>query len=728
MKQIILTALLIAGTTVWGQKQQITILDKADNGPIPYANVCWEEIQGQKKKGHSVTNHEGKAEFSTSQTVKLAISCVGYKTYTDTLRLSDEHTLFLAEDIFSLDQVVVTGEVKPMPVDSSIYKVKLITADKIQKTGSVNLGELLIAEPNIRMSTDLVLGSQIEMLGMSGQNVKIMIDGVPVIGRLDGNVDLSQINLANISQVEVIEGPMSVVYGNNALAGTINLITKENKHYKTSIQANAYAENIGRYAGNAYASQKTGRHYFNIDGGYEHFSGVDFDDNTRSMDWKPKRVYRINGGYGFNNKGWKLNANVGYYSDRLHVKSEPQNYKVYDTYYFTERFNASANLNKSWGMNHMNVVASYNFYDRLNQAFTKDLTKLESEYQDKESSQEATQKMLRATYSRQMGSLNLQMGVDLNVESMGGLRITDKGQDLGDYAGFICLKYKPFDMFEIQPGIRYAYNTKYKAPLVYSLNTKWNVFDNLTWRASVAKGFRAPDIKELYYQFVDSNHEIYGNPDLEAESSYNYNTSLEFALQQPVHKWIFKASAYYNDVTDMVALIQRDTTTGYHYDNIGSFESTGINLDVNYGYKSLFTLRLGYGFTGRYNIYTKENGSDRFNLTHDVFAGLKFTEPHTGIILAADYKYNGKLPYFYTDENDRVKEGFRQAYHTLNTSLTYDFWERRMQVVAGVKNLFDVTAINSVSGSGGGHSGGGGIPISYGRSYFINLIYKFNKY
>ena len=59
---------------------------------------------------------------------------------------------------------------------------------------------------------------------MSGENVKIMIDGVPVIGRQNGNLDLSQLNLLGIEHVEIIEGPLSVNYGNNALVGTINLI------------------------------------------------------------------------------------------------------------------------------------------------------------------------------------------------------------------------------------------------------------------------------------------------------------------------------------------------------------------------------------------------------------------------------------------------------------------------------------------------------------------------
>ena len=68
--------------------------------------------------------------------------------------------------------------------------------------------------------------------GLSGEHIKFLIDGVPVIGRMDGNVDLSQLNMYNVDHIEIVEGPMSVIYGSNALAGAVNIITKENKKAK----------------------------------------------------------------------------------------------------------------------------------------------------------------------------------------------------------------------------------------------------------------------------------------------------------------------------------------------------------------------------------------------------------------------------------------------------------------------------------------------------------------
>jgi outer membrane receptor for ferrienterochelin and colicins len=176
----------------------------------------------------------------------------------------------------------------------------------------------------------------------------------------------------------------------------------------------------------------------------------------------------------------------------------------------------------------------------------------------------------------------------------------------------------------------------------------------------------------------------------------------------------------------MIVLIQDENSTKYIYDNITEFESTGSNIELKYGYRNHLKLTAGYGLTGRLNNYNKVNDSDKFNWSHDFFAGLKWTESHTNILLALDYKYNGKLPYFFTDSDGTIKEGNQEAYHTMNASLSKNFCRRKLQLTAGAKNVFDVTTVNRMSGSGGAHSGGGGMPVSYGRSFFMNLTYKFN--
>lgn len=702
--------------------------------PIAFASVVHKESgTGTAADAHGDFSLEIK---NNAPKGTLLVSAVGYDPREVDFDVRkgqvDFKLIHLTENNQEIQEVIITGEVKPTPVDSSIYKVKLISSEKIQRSGAQNLNELLMTEANIRMSTDLVLGSQIEMMGLHGQNVKIMVDGVPVIGRLDGNIDLSQVNLDNIAQVEVVEGPMSVVYGNNALAGTINLITKQNAYHTLEAHAKAYAESVGRYSGNLSVSQKTGKNNFMAEGGYEYFSGVDFNENDRSMDWKPKNLYRFNLGHTWKNDSWQLNSKLGYYNDRLHYKGNIfEGYRAFDTYYFTNRYDVSFGVNGGWNeRNHLNVVAAYNIYNREEQSVSKDLRTLEETKEPKQRTQDMDQKVARVIhgYTFIPKKLSLQSGADVNIEAMEGERIDGGKQSIGDYALFANLKYVPVSAIELQPGLRYSYNTEYDSPLVYSINAKWNFARGFVWRLSAASGFRAPSIKELHYVFVDSNHEIYGNSELDAESSDNYNTSLEFSTSSDSHAWKISTSLFHNDISNLITLVQQENSTEYSYENIEEFKSTGGDISIDYGFAGWLKLRGGYGLTGRHNSYSGNDGSSDYNLTHDIFAGLKYTHSKSRISLNADYKYNGRIPFFYTDETDNlIKEGKQEAYHTMNASLTRTFFKHQLKVILGAKNLFDVTTVDRVGEGGGLHGGSGGTPIDYGRSYFITLNYKFYK-
>lgn len=702
--------------------------------PIPYASVVHSE-SGRGTAADMDGNFQLEVDL-TSPEGTIKVSAVGYHAREVRFEVENGQVEFkiihLAENSQELTQVIVTGEVEPTPVDSSIYKVKLISREKIQRSGALNLNELLLTEANIRMSTDLVLGSQIEMMGLDGQNVKIMVDGVPVIGRLDGNIDLSQINLDNIAQVEVVEGPMSVVYGNNALAGTINLITKQNTYHDVELKAKAYAETIGRYSGNLNLSHKLNKNNIYFDGGYEYFTGVDFKEETRSMDWKPKNLMRLNGGHIFKSGDWKFDTKVGYYNDRLHYKGDiVEGYKAFDNYYFTNRYDASFGFNGKWNeKNSISLVSSYNIYHRHQQQMFVDLRTLETTEGDKLKTQDMNQMMMRVIHNHIFlpQKLSLQSGVDISVEGMKGERISGEKQSIGDYAGFFNLKYVPAPVLDLQPGVRFSYNSDYESPVVYSLNAKWDIIEKLIWRGSVAKGFRAPTIKELYYEFVDTNHEIYGNSELEAESSTNFNSSFEFATQLDDNAWKVSATLFYNDISNLITLVQQTNSTAYSYENIESYQSKGGDISMNYGYKGLLKLNLGYGRTGRYSSYTQNSGSTDFNYTNDYFAGFQFTEPKSGISLNTDYKYNGYLPFFYTDQGDQlIKEGKQDAYHMMNASLSRTFFKHQLRLILGAKNLFDVTTVERRGEDGLIHSGSSGTPISYGRSFFITINYKLFK-
>ena len=125
----------------------------------------------------------------------------------------------------SLQEVVVTAQFEEKNKQDALHDVIIISANTINNGGFSNLSDVLKFQSNIKLSNDNILGSQINIQGISGENIKILIDGVPVIGRLNGNVDISQISLKNIDRIEIVEGPLSVQYGSDALGGTVNILS-----------------------------------------------------------------------------------------------------------------------------------------------------------------------------------------------------------------------------------------------------------------------------------------------------------------------------------------------------------------------------------------------------------------------------------------------------------------------------------------------------------------------
>src|SRR5690606_420044 len=134
----------------------------------------------------------------------------------------------------------------------SVYQVKTIPWERLAARGAVRLQDALNTELNIRFSQDLALGgSNLSMQGLAGQNVKVLVDGAPMIGRpgTSNEININQLNVNAIERIEIIEGPMSVVYGADALAGVINIITKKTVDGKLELQAKVHEETVGNEYG-----------------------------------------------------------------------------------------------------------------------------------------------------------------------------------------------------------------------------------------------------------------------------------------------------------------------------------------------------------------------------------------------------------------------------------------------------------------------------------------------
>ena len=127
-----------------------------------------------------------------------------------------------------LDPVVVTGNAQPTTLRQSVYQVRVIDRLRIEQRAATSVLSVLTTELGVRWAQDNATGTaDIQLMGMSGRNVKILLDGVPLPDRGDTRESLLQIDPNQLERIEIVEGPLSVMYGTDALAGVINLITKK---------------------------------------------------------------------------------------------------------------------------------------------------------------------------------------------------------------------------------------------------------------------------------------------------------------------------------------------------------------------------------------------------------------------------------------------------------------------------------------------------------------------
>lgn len=745
--------ILAFGYSLFTSAQTITVLSQEDNTTIPFAHVIVKPVSGDAKEQVLLTDDNGQAKiapFSMRQQMVVMISFIGYEKLRDTTYIDADKTYYLKPESQTLNQVVVTGQYAPNSPEKAVHKIRIIDEKKIESMAAVNLRDVLTNEMNIRLSQDNILGSSMSLQGVSGENVKILIDGVPMIGRQNGNIDLSQINLNNIERIEVIEGPMSVSYGTNALAGTINLITKKQQKKTVDVGVNSYYESIGNYNLTGRIGFQKGKNMLALSGGRnffdgwkegEEFSPFNFEaqvaDSNRFDGWKPKVQHFAEAQYLYRFDKLTLNYKGAYFKEKITNRGLPRapfGETAFDDYYNTWRIDNAVYLTGEIAKDkNINILAAYNDYKRIKNTYYKDLTTLQEILSENASDQDTSKFTLfnsRGTYStsKKAAKLNYEVGYDVNIESAYGQRIEDTLQNIGDYAIFGSIEYAPIKSLTIRPGLRYAYNTAYTSPLIPSLNVKFVPNDKKSnstgaFRFSYARGFRAPSLKELYFYFVDINHNIKGNQDLKAE--YSHNFSLTYSHTKIVGTKIYKveASGFYNDIKNMITLAQT-VGTEFSYTNLGEFKTTGANLLGELAIEHL-KFSVGGSYIGRYNTLSETEDVETFSFTPEVRSNIMYEVKQAQLTVALFYKYTGRLPSFIIDANDNVSQTFMDAYHTADLTITKLFWKKRINLGIGSKNLFNVKNVNSVAAGGGVHSSGSGsVPVAMGRTYFASLAFN----
>lgn len=721
--------------------------------PIAGATVMVANFQNDATS-YYISDDDGYADISEDIPFKATISHLNYHTHVDTVYSADQSWNLTSKE-FQLDEVVVTGQYTPQSVKNSVYQVRVLDETRIAAQGAQSLTEVLANELNVRFGRDNAVGnSSISLQGLSGQNVKILLDGVPVVGRsgVGNEIDLAQIDVNQIAQIEIIEGPMAVNYGADALAGVINIITKTNAK-KWNLILDLQEETAGK----EYSLFDQGIHNLSLSGAYQfnatwsaqassrihQFGG--WGGTGRDKLWYPKNQFFQSGQLRYSSNNFSIYYRLDYLNETIENLGAPEQVNTqddpyaFDKEYLTHRLMHQIQLEIAIGKGAMHTVISYTDYSRQTHRFKSFL--LDGVPNTTTPNGQDTVAFQTTFFRHTLDDVlqwtlgqtewHTQLGMDGTFETAQGTTLSQGDKKMTDIGIFASTEIKVLERFKIRPGIRLMYNSIFSANPSASINLKYDLATNTQLRLSYGRGFRAPSLRELYHEFIDTNHNIMGNDALEPEYSNNINGDLTHQIKDT--GWELKVSGFYNSVNNRIGYFTPEgTNQATSYTNILEYKTLGSTTLLSFQGKKL-TLKAGVSYIGRYHNLSDAAATldvPQFLYSPELIAQLGYS--FLGVRLSGYYKYvgAGKQYLSVADDNGNTNPELRQVdgYHLLDLTLTKT-WKEALTIGAGAKNILNLTAVDNNISTGGAHSSNsdGRSSVAYGRSFFIKISYQFNK-
>ncbi|MBS1772534.1 MAG: TonB-dependent receptor [Bacteroidetes bacterium] len=748
---ILFFMLLALTNAVKAQDLHFTVMEKGSGQPIGYAYINTYSTENNKLIATVQTNESGTAIIAPSQyPCKIEIFITGYETYSVLYKEAPQKSnidILLNKKFGTLNDVVVTGLTSPVKLKDALSNYQVIPRAVIQAQGAVTLNDVLKNQLNMNINNDNVLGANISMQGMQGDKVKILIDGIAVNGRENGNISLSQINLNNVERIEIVQGPMSVVYGSDALGGVINIITKKQQN-KFGLSLNTYLETIDKYnfGGNLSIPVNT-RNQITLGGGRNFFQGwhnidvpVSYNGDTintsRNYLFKPCEQYFGNFAYTYTAPSkFKVSLASDFLKEKISDKGSLVVWDpflgcyAFDNYYYTTRSNNRLTTEGDIGKSgHWQMQNAYVYYNRIRTQLKKDMVSMQeiptlgSGDQDTSKFEDITS---RGTYNDKLGQIDYTAGYDVNLQYAHSLKIYGKYADIKDYALYTNIAYHIIkEKLTTQVGLRGSYNSKYDAPLVPSANVLLSPNNKLQLRASYANGFRAPSLKELFLDFVDVNHNVQGNPLLKTEKSNHFQLSGSYQAYQSSKNYLqLINTVYYNSVSNGITLVKVNTDPNnneYKYVNASHLSNLTNTLQAD---GQLQNIHFQAGYSYRYTF--EESGQYAAFSVNELNAMLQYNWKKTGLNFNVFYKYFGTQPYiYYSIDGNASINGTQDAYHMCDASVQKKLFGGLFDITAGVKNIFDIRQpkINGFVTSSA--HGGGAAGNLFPRSAFTSITYN----
>ena len=493
---------------------------------------------------------------------------------------------------FELEQVVVTGTRTPKLLANTPVLTKIITADDIVKTDATNLCDLLQQViPSVEFSYAMNQQVHMNFSGFGGQSMLILVDGERLAGETMDDVDFTRIGMDNVDHIEIVKGAASALYGSNAAGGVINIITKKGiRPFSLNLNTRIGRHNSQRYGlswqlgrgkwSNLLTVNRNSSDNFNVRNGDNPVTRVVTTIYGDAVwNFKEQLTYTLN-------EKLRLTGRAGYFYRQLVRTSEvPERYRDF-----------MGGLRGVWTPDQFNSVDFSYSFDQYDKSDYQRVTGLDiRDYSN-------VQNSLRLLYSHTFEGENvLSVGADYMHDYLFNTNLEGRSRKQDSFDAFAQYDWNISKQWEVVGALRYDYFSDGRiSRLTPKVSARYQPVHNLNLRLSYGMGFRAPTLKEKYYNFDMSGIWIVeGNPSLKPEVSQNFNVSADYTKG----RYNFTVSAYCNKIENKIATgapfykNASDIIPHLPYLNLDDYSVIGGEATAQARWANGLTARLAYSYT-----------------------------------------------------------------------------------------------------------------------------------
>lgn len=523
----------------------------------------------------------------------------------------------------NLDEVVVTATKFPIKQSLTGKVVTVIDQQQLERNSGKSLSEILNTQAGIIINgSSNILGTNqdVYMRGAAAGKTLILLDGVPIYDAsgISGAFDLNLISVDQVERIEILKGSQSTLYGSDAIAGVINIITKKGGAKKINAFANLSAGSYNTFKGSVGVNGVIKNANYNV--GYTKLNSKGFSaaedqagTNNFDKDGIDENIFRVGINQKINTKfsvkanaqlsNYKTDADAGPFTD--------------DADYTIKNKNTILGAGADYTMGKSILHFNYN-YNKINRFYLDDSVSRggfsyysqgdytgKSHFTELYSNIALTKKvdvLVGADYRNQASDQSY-----FSVSSFGPYSSPALGDDsvkVNQFGAYASIVVKDVKGFNAELGGRYNSFNKYGNVFTYSFNPSYVINNSIKIFGNISSGFKAPSLYQVYSEYNNSGVE------LKPEKSLN----IEGGIQYYKDNVNLRAVYFTRNITDNIVFIDTYSAPYGYYTNADKQKDKGLELEASVDFGKV-TLNANYvNLDGKIETNTGAKDTAFFNL------------------------------------------------------------------------------------------------------------------